>query len=114
MRFRERRYPLEMSSSFACSDSRLNEIQPILLRGMQMCANETYMDCPYYEELMYTGDTRLEALVTYLIANDDRLPRKAIRRAGARLRSGHSEAARRVRHRLSQAGLGTSGPRGRP
>jgi hypothetical protein len=79
LRFRERRYPLEMSSSFACSDARLNEIQPILLRGMQMCSNETYMDCPYYEELMYTGDTRLEALVTYLIANDDRLPRKAIR-----------------------------------
>lgn len=79
LRFRERRYPLEMESVFACSDSRLEEIQPILMRGMQMCANETYMDCPYYEEMMYTGDTRLEALVTYILTNDDRLPRKALR-----------------------------------
>jgi alpha-L-rhamnosidase len=79
LRFHERRYPLEMHSSFACSDPRLDEIQPILLRGMQMCSNETYMDCPYYEELMYTGDTRLEMLVTYVLMNDDRLPRKAMR-----------------------------------
>jgi hypothetical protein len=51
----------------------------VLLRGLQMCAHETYMDCPYYEQLMYVGDTRLEALTTYLISRDDRLPRKAIR-----------------------------------
>ncbi len=46
---------------------------------MQMCAHETYMDCPYYEELMYAGDTRLELLTTYVMTRDDRLPRKALR-----------------------------------
>ena len=30
-----------------------------------MCAHETYMDCPYYEQLQYGGDTRLEILATY-------------------------------------------------
>lgn len=77
--FRERRYPLEMRGTFTCSDDRLVEIMPIMLRGMQLCSNETFFDCPYYEELMYTGDTRLECLVTYMLHNDDRLPRKALR-----------------------------------
>jgi hypothetical protein len=47
-------------------------------RVMEMCSHETYMDCPYYEQLMYVGDTRLEVLVTYTWTPDDRLPRKAI------------------------------------
>jgi hypothetical protein len=74
----ETRYPLEMESSFSSDDPRLDRALPIMLRGLQMCAHETYMDCPYYEQMMYVGDTRLEALTTYAIGGDDRLPRKAI------------------------------------
>jgi alpha-L-rhamnosidase len=76
--FLETRYPLELESQFTSSDPRLEKVIPIMLRGLQMCAHETYMDCPYYEQLMYVGDTRLEALATYTISADDRLPRKAI------------------------------------
>ncbi len=72
-------YPLEMESRFAASDARLESIIPLAVRGLQMCAHETYMDCPYYEQMMYVGDTRLEALTTYAISADDRLPRKALR-----------------------------------
>jgi hypothetical protein len=36
------------------------------------------MDCPYYEQLMYVGDTRLEVLSTYAWCADGRLPRKAL------------------------------------
>ncbi len=75
----ETRYPLEMESRFSSSDPRLDAITPIALRALQMCAHETYMDCPYYEQMMYVGDTRLEALTTYTISADDRLPRKALR-----------------------------------
>ena len=75
---RETRYPLEMQSHFTSDDSRLESVTPIMLRGLQMCAHETYMDCPYYEQLMYVGDTRLEALATYVISRDDRLSRKSI------------------------------------
>jgi len=76
--FRETRYPLEMEGSFRCSDESLNGLIPLLLRGLQMCAHETYMDCPYYEQLMYVGDTRLQVLATYVLTSDDRLPRKAL------------------------------------
>ena len=75
----ETRYPLEMESRFSSSEPRLDAVTPVALRGLQMCAHETYMDCPYYEQMMYVGDTRLEALTTYAISTDDRLPRKAVR-----------------------------------
>jgi hypothetical protein len=89
----ETRYPLEMASHFRSSDPRLDAITPLTLRGLQMCAHETYMDCPYYEQLMYVGDTRLEALTTYAISPDDRLPRKAIRLFGlSRLPDGLTQA----------------------
>jgi len=77
--FRETHYPLELESTFEASDPRLARVIPIALRGLQMCSHETYMDCPYYEQLMYVGDTRLEVLTTYISTRDDRLPRKALR-----------------------------------
>jgi hypothetical protein len=76
--WRETRYPLEMESAFTASDKRLAHIIPIAMRGLQMCSHETYMDCPYYEQLMYLGDTRIEALTTYIVSRDSRLPRKAL------------------------------------
>lgn len=74
----ETRYPLWMESSFAASDKRLEALIPLAMRTMQMCSHETYMDCPYYEQLMYGGDTRSEILVNYAITEDDRLARKAL------------------------------------
>jgi hypothetical protein len=60
------------------------------------------MDCPYYEQLQYVGDTRLEALVTYATTRDDRLPRKAIvmfdlsREASGLTRSRYPDFARQI------------------
>ena len=89
----ETRYPLEMESHFSSSDPRLDTVVPVALRGLQMCAHETYMDCPYYEQMMYVGDSRLEALTTYAINADDRLPRKAITLFGlSRLPDGLTQA----------------------
>jgi hypothetical protein len=79
LHFYETRYPLEMESSFSVSDERLQRLLPLAFRTLQMCAHETYMDCPFYEQLMYVGDTRLECLLTYVSSRDDRLPRKALR-----------------------------------
>ena len=72
------RYPLEDDGEFASSDSKLDKTQSLMVRGMQMCAHETYMDCPYYEQLMYVGDTRVELLTTYAMTADTRLPKRAI------------------------------------
>ena len=76
---RETHYPYEFNGSFESSSPSLAEVMTVGLRTLEMCSHETYMDCPYYEQLMYVGDTRLEALVTYAVTQDERLPRKALR-----------------------------------
>lgn len=78
LRLLETRYPLEMEGSIDCNDERLNQITAASFRTLQMCAHETYMDCPYWEQLMYVGDTRIQSLITYVSTLDDRLPRKAL------------------------------------
>jgi hypothetical protein len=76
----ETHYPLSIDSQLACDgDDRLAAAMPVLRRGLLMCMHETYMDCPYYEQLMYVGDTRLQVLITYALSSDERLPRHAIR-----------------------------------
>ncbi|MGD0003355.1 MAG: alpha-L-rhamnosidase C-terminal domain-containing protein [Anaerolineaceae bacterium] len=75
---RETHYPVEMESTFSAIGQPLTNIIPIMVRSIQMDAHETYMDCPYYEQLQYVGDTRLEILATYVMTQDDRLPRKAL------------------------------------
>ncbi len=75
---RETHYPVAYDFAFRCSDARWDAVQPLLRRALEMCSHESYMDCPYYEQLMYGGDTRLELLTTLATTRDDRLPRKAM------------------------------------
>ncbi|OPY85897.1 MAG: Bacterial alpha-L-rhamnosidase [Smithella sp. PtaU1.Bin162] len=74
----ETRYPLEMESSIESDCEQINSIIRPCLRSLQMSSHDTYVDCPFYEQLMYSGDGRLEALTTYAITRDNRLQEKAI------------------------------------
>ena len=93
LRLRETRYPLDTLPPVEVDDPPLARALPILERGLLMSMHETYVDCPYYEQLQYVGDTRLEALCTYVRSRDDRLPRRAIRLFGwSRLGEGLTQA----------------------
>jgi hypothetical protein len=71
-------YPFEERASFKSSDSDLDKIQEISWRTARLDAHETYMDTPYYEQLQYVGDTRIQALISYAETGDDRLARQAL------------------------------------
>jgi alpha-L-rhamnosidase len=47
-------------------------------RTARLCAHETYMDAPYWEQLQYVGDTRIQALISYAMTGDSRLAKQAI------------------------------------
>ncbi|WP_217595531.1 alpha-L-rhamnosidase C-terminal domain-containing protein [Cohnella sp. GbtcB17] len=76
--YRETGYPLEVKASFTSSDASLQPLWNISINTLKRCMHETYEDCPYFEQLQYAMDTRLQALFTYQLSGDDRLARKAI------------------------------------
>ena len=45
---------------------------------MQMCMHEMFFDCPYFEQQMYPGDSRVQYLTVGALNGDDRLIRHAI------------------------------------
>jgi len=71
-------YPFEEKATFSSSDPSLKDIWNVGWRTARLCAGETYYDCPYYEQLQYVGDTRIQSLISLYVAGDDRLMRKAL------------------------------------
>ncbi|MDE3187963.1 MAG: alpha-L-rhamnosidase [Acidobacteriota bacterium] len=71
-------YPFEERATFKSGDTDLDKIWEISWRTARLDAHETYMDTPYYEQLQYVGDTRIQALISYTVAGDDRLARQAL------------------------------------
>lgn len=71
-------YPFEMKASFSCNDHSLQKIWKVGWHTAKLCAGELYYDTPYYEQLQYVGDSRIQALISLYISGDDRLMRKAI------------------------------------
>ncbi|OXM16565.1 family 78 glycoside hydrolase catalytic domain [Paenibacillus herberti] len=60
-------YPLPQRGEFRCSDSLLNEIWQISRRTTKLCMEDTFVDCPAYEQTFWVGDARNEALVNYYV-----------------------------------------------
>src|SRR5580658_39290 len=71
-------YPFEERGYFHSDDPSLAAVWDIGWRTARLDAHDTYMDTPYWERLQYVGDTRIQALLSYVVAGDDRLARQAI------------------------------------
>lgn len=94
-------YPFKFNSTFTSNDSSLNKILEVGWRTARLDAYETYMDCPYYEQLQYVGDARIQALVSLYNSGDDRLMRNCIQQiANSTLGEGITES--RFPHNIHQ------------
>jgi alpha-L-rhamnosidase len=71
-------YPFERKARFDAGSAEIQKVLDTGWRTARLCSHETYMDCPYYEQLQYAGDTRVQALVSLYMAGDGRLMRNAI------------------------------------
>ncbi|RTL59155.1 MAG: alpha-rhamnosidase [Sphingobacteriales bacterium] len=71
-------YPFKFNAAFNTDDTLLKKIIETGWRTARSCAWETYMDCPYYEQLQYIGDSRIQAMVSFYNSGDDRLVRNAL------------------------------------
>ncbi|MBS1745410.1 MAG: alpha-L-rhamnosidase N-terminal domain-containing protein [Bacteroidetes bacterium] len=94
-------YPFKMNATFSTTDTLLKKILEVGWRTARLDAYETYMDCPYYEQLQYIGDSRIQALVSLYNSGDDRLMRNAIEQiANSTLAEGLTES--RFPHNIHQ------------
>ena len=71
-------FPFEERARFQSNDPVLSQIWQIGWRTARLDAHDTYMDTPYWERMQYIGDTRIQTLISYAVASDDRLARQAI------------------------------------
>lgn len=74
-------YPFSLKAHLDTDDAELQQMLEVGWRTQRLCAYETYMDCPYYEQLQYLGDTRIQALITLYNTGDDTMVRNFLTQA---------------------------------
>jgi hypothetical protein len=70
-------YPLTQVAQFECDDPNVNDIWAASWRTLRNSSVDGFID-PYYEQMQYIGDARIEALASLVVSGDDRLMRNAI------------------------------------
>lgn len=71
-------YPFEMKAVFGSSNPEHQKILEVGWRTARLCAVDSYMDCPYYEQLQYIGDGRIQGIISYFNSGDDRLIKNSL------------------------------------
>src|SRR5690606_1518294 len=64
---------------FTSSDALLNEIWNISRHTTKLCMEDTFVDCPAYEQAFWVGDSRNEALVSNYIFGVDEIIERCLR-----------------------------------
>jgi hypothetical protein len=57
--------PVKPARAFKCSDPMLNKVWKMSERTLQLCMEDTFTDCPLYEQTLWIGDARNEALYAF-------------------------------------------------
>lgn len=71
-------YPVADVGEFRCSDARLDQVWQAARRTLRLCMEDTYVDCPAYEQTYWVGDARNAALVNSYVFGADALTRRSL------------------------------------
>lgn len=71
-------YPLVIQTELQSDTPWVSQLYDICVRTMKNCMMDTYMDCPFYEQMEFIMDTRLQMLFSYSVSTDLRLAEKAL------------------------------------
>ncbi len=85
LRLLESTYPIVPQAYFNSSDDLLNRIYEISTRTLKLCMEDTFTDCPLYEQTLWVGDARTESLFAMSCFGAYDLVRRCIRLAGQSL-----------------------------
>ena len=72
-------YPWNIQGAFRCSDPRLNQIWEMCVYTLRLCSEDTFTDCPTYEQTLWTGDAcHADVLLHHTVHGDPRLTRRVL------------------------------------
>ncbi len=72
-------YPVERRGAFRCSDPMMTRIWDISAYTLRLCMEDTYTDCPLYEQTLWVGDARNESLYNDICFGADDLTLRCLR-----------------------------------
>jgi hypothetical protein len=81
LRLVENVYPVPAAGEFRASDARLTRYWEMGALATRLCMDDSYVDCPAYEQSFWVGDMRTEALASYAAFGDARLALHCLRLA---------------------------------
>ncbi|MFA6172900.1 MAG: alpha-L-rhamnosidase C-terminal domain-containing protein [Kiritimatiellales bacterium] len=71
-------YPFQKNYDFQCSENFFQSLEKISWHTFRLCTHETFEDCPYYEQMQYSGDSQITSLIALAAAGDARLTKQAL------------------------------------
>jgi len=74
----EIKYPLNVEAEFTSDDKDARALWEVSIRTLNNCMHDSFEDCPYYEQMQYAMDTRLQMNFLRRLTSDRALIRKAI------------------------------------
>jgi alpha-L-rhamnosidase len=74
----ECRAPLELNASFSAGNELTDWIMDAGWRSVSLCAQDYLLSDAYYEQMQYTGDSRVHNLTLLTLSGDDRLTRNSL------------------------------------
>ncbi|QYM79363.1 hypothetical protein K0B96_01725 [Horticoccus luteus] len=69
---------LRRTMALTTSDETLGPVVALSERGLRACMHDVFVDCPYYEQMMYVADTRVQILLAYVFGGEERLARRGM------------------------------------
>ncbi len=81
----ESTYPVNTIATFNCSDDALVRVWDISSRTLKLCMEDSFTDCPLYEQTLWVGDARNEALYAATVFGAHDLIRRCLLLAGQSL-----------------------------
>lgn len=74
----ECRAPLELKASFESGNPLMDWIMESGWRSVSLCAQDILLSDAYYEQMQYTGDSRVHNLTLMTLSGDDRITRNSL------------------------------------
>ncbi len=78
LQYRSALFPFEQKHEFQCSDEFFQTLEKISWRTFRLCTHETFEDCPYYEQMQYSGDSQITSLIALAATGDGRLTKQML------------------------------------